>query len=168
MFVDTSKLPTSREAAIEAGKNKYFTGIPCRRGHISARYTSTMGCMGCLRPLMKGKRPIGRNQFWQNIPITLRSTESLLLTPELVRFFTVKIMGATDDWLEEYKATLKPKTLGFDDLELTAAAMVGATVSMYANVHWTPEQLVKAGFARVKNSQGFPETPLKTDESVTY
>lgn len=43
----TDSLPISRAAAIQAGAAKYFTGRPCKYGHVSARSTSHGGCNGC-------------------------------------------------------------------------------------------------------------------------
>ena len=38
-----------RADAIATGKTVYFTGKPCRAGHVSQRYTSTGHCLECLR-----------------------------------------------------------------------------------------------------------------------
>lgn len=38
----------SRNEAQAAGLTKYFTGIPCRRGHVAERYVSMGGCLMCL------------------------------------------------------------------------------------------------------------------------
>lgn len=40
---------TSREEAFRAGLNRFYTGRPCRNGHLSERYVSTQGCIACLR-----------------------------------------------------------------------------------------------------------------------
>lgn len=37
----------TRAAAVESGDKRYFTGIPCKKGHYSERYTSTGGCILC-------------------------------------------------------------------------------------------------------------------------
>lgn len=37
----------SRRAAFTAGLKRYFTGEPCRKGHIAERYVSTGGCLDC-------------------------------------------------------------------------------------------------------------------------
>jgi hypothetical protein len=37
----------SRKEAQQARLNKYFTGRPCKRGHISQRKTKTAGCTTC-------------------------------------------------------------------------------------------------------------------------
>lgn len=39
----------NREQAITAGLKKYFTGVPCKNGHISERYVSGYFCLMCLR-----------------------------------------------------------------------------------------------------------------------
>lgn len=42
----TDHLLRLREA-IAAGSRKYFTGVPCKHGHVSVRYTTTMVCLKC-------------------------------------------------------------------------------------------------------------------------
>lgn len=37
----------SRKEAKERGLKRYFSGIPCRHGHISERYVSSRGCVDC-------------------------------------------------------------------------------------------------------------------------
>ena len=39
----------SKEQAVAAGKSHYFTGKPCKKGHIEPRTVSRRSCMGCLR-----------------------------------------------------------------------------------------------------------------------
>lgn len=41
---------TSRKDAISRGLNKYFTGEPCKSGHIAQRYTQSSVCLECLHP----------------------------------------------------------------------------------------------------------------------
>lgn len=42
-------LPTSQIAAAESGSLLYFTGKPCKRGHLEPRKTVTGGCVECTR-----------------------------------------------------------------------------------------------------------------------
>lgn len=37
----------TRDEAISRGYKKYFTGKPCKNGHVSQRYVSTRGCKEC-------------------------------------------------------------------------------------------------------------------------
>lgn len=39
---------TKRSDAIAAGAIRYFTGKPCKRGHVSERLSSTGNCIACL------------------------------------------------------------------------------------------------------------------------
>ena len=40
-------LPTSAKIARRLGLKSFFTGKPCRNGHIGPRYTSTGVCCAC-------------------------------------------------------------------------------------------------------------------------
>lgn len=44
-----NNLPSTKADAREVGAKHYFTGIPCARGHIAKRYTSTGQCTDCQR-----------------------------------------------------------------------------------------------------------------------
>ena len=39
----------SRSEALEQGLTHYYTGIPCKHGHVSKRYTSTHSCVECIK-----------------------------------------------------------------------------------------------------------------------
>ncbi len=46
--MDTTNLPTTREEAKKIGSKYYFTGQPCKHGHIAARKTKG-SCVECLK-----------------------------------------------------------------------------------------------------------------------
>ena len=46
--MDISKMPTTREDAKKTGSNYYFTGQPCKYGHIAPRKTKG-ACVECLK-----------------------------------------------------------------------------------------------------------------------
>lgn len=46
--MDTTKLPKTRKAAQESGNKYYFTGLPCKHGHIAPRKTKG-ACVECLK-----------------------------------------------------------------------------------------------------------------------
>jgi 5-methylcytosine-specific restriction endonuclease McrA len=61
----------TREEAIATGRNRFFTGIPCRNGHVCERIASTNKCVECHR-VTKQKYYFAhpelaraRNQKWQ-------------------------------------------------------------------------------------------------------
>jgi hypothetical protein len=45
--VEYTKLPKSRAEAKARGLDRYFTGSPCKHGHIAPRYVSTTNCVPC-------------------------------------------------------------------------------------------------------------------------
>lgn len=46
----------SRKQAIAAGTHKYFTGKPCKNGHIAERYTTSGTCEACIRGAVADER----------------------------------------------------------------------------------------------------------------
>ena len=56
------KLPRSREKARARGSNRFFTGIPCKHGHLVPRYVSTTSCVVCQLEHTR------RNGGWQARP----------------------------------------------------------------------------------------------------
>ena len=38
-----------RAAAIERGDLTYYTGVPCKNGHVDERYTGSGGCRQCIK-----------------------------------------------------------------------------------------------------------------------
>jgi len=64
----------SREEARQAGATRYFTGEPCKRGHISERYVSTGQCAECQQLHKVADRPkhretaraYSKSYYWAN------------------------------------------------------------------------------------------------------
>lgn len=42
-----------RYAAAEKGWSRYFTGMPCKRGHVCERFVSSSGCVECVNPKVR-------------------------------------------------------------------------------------------------------------------
>lgn len=42
-------LPATRKDAMALGAKRYFTGKPCKHGHVAARYSCDAKCVGCAR-----------------------------------------------------------------------------------------------------------------------
>jgi len=47
--VANDNLPASKEKAREIGARHFFTGLPCKKGHVARRYASTGQCADCQR-----------------------------------------------------------------------------------------------------------------------
>ena len=50
--LDLRCLPNSREEAVDTGSLHYFTGSPCKHGHLSPRFVSNCRCIVCNRDSM--------------------------------------------------------------------------------------------------------------------
>lgn len=44
----SAEYPKSRKLALAAGVKKYFTGEPCRHGHVAYRYAQSGACSECI------------------------------------------------------------------------------------------------------------------------
>ncbi|MBA8821462.1 hypothetical protein BRY73_16225 [Ochrobactrum sp. P6BS-III] len=44
---DENKLPGTRAEARQTGATHYFTGKPCKKGHVAPRFTSSRSCVTC-------------------------------------------------------------------------------------------------------------------------
>lgn len=42
-------IPKTREEALEKGLKHYYSGIPCRNGHIDKRFSRCNHCLSCVR-----------------------------------------------------------------------------------------------------------------------
>lgn len=49
-------LPSSHRAAVASRSGMYFTGVPCKKGHFSPRYTANRVCAECQIDQMRRKR----------------------------------------------------------------------------------------------------------------
>lgn len=73
----------TRDEATKNGRTRYFTGRPCKKGHISERYTSTMGCVECLRPRKVVHSPFKLGvisyspRLWCNEALTLEQLQGM-------------------------------------------------------------------------------------------
>lgn len=60
------QLPQTKKEALQTGQIYYFTGIPCRHGHLSPRYSKNDQCVECRR-ISARKKYIPRSQTEQGI-----------------------------------------------------------------------------------------------------
>lgn len=48
---------TTRREAYAQGSTRYFTGVPCKQGHVAQRYVSSGACLDCQRPFVLRRHP---------------------------------------------------------------------------------------------------------------
>ena len=58
----------TRAQAIERGLKKYYTGIPCKHGHIRSRTTNTCACDGCIEKYQHDLRKRIVENAWKSSP----------------------------------------------------------------------------------------------------
>ena len=63
---DKRKLPSNRNIAFEQGEIFYFTGNPCKEGHLSPRYTSSGQCVTCTNTKATMRAKAKGEQFKEN------------------------------------------------------------------------------------------------------
>lgn len=54
----------SRKEALEKGLTHYFTGKPCKYGHIAPRYVTSLGCRACMLSDEKRAQSSERSRLW--------------------------------------------------------------------------------------------------------
>ena len=55
----------TRQAAIEKGLKRYYTGRPCKKGHKSQRYTLSCSCVQCITEGAEKSRAITRAKMME-------------------------------------------------------------------------------------------------------
>lgn len=114
-------ISNERRIALENGEKFYFTGHPCKRGHICNRYTTTLTCVQCIKEQYK---PIERQKYrlndkFKNQFIQRRSGAKSKGIPFTVEFEEIDkpthcpILGCelTYEWDEENPYTPNKATL---------------------------------------------------------
>lgn len=152
-----STIADSRRAAIESKSKKFFTGKPCRNGHVAERYTSTGGCVECLHPkfresetngpiLLPIQVPLGAAMAADHNVIALFRERMLAYAPEAYKW-------AAAEWARR-AAHITPAGGGTARVELIPERCNGATYEQFQANGWTDAQLITNGYARY-----VPDTP---------
>lgn len=63
----------TRSEAVSKGFKKYFTGVPCKNGHISQRYTVSTLCLACNAEAQKNQRTNINLALTGVVPVTVKT-----------------------------------------------------------------------------------------------
>lgn len=74
--VSDKKNYEARQTAIAKGEKYYFSGIPCPKGHLSERFTSTCNCKVCQEEFAKNNQT--RYHLKKNYNITEKQYRDML------------------------------------------------------------------------------------------
>jgi hypothetical protein len=81
-----------KHVAANSGKTRYYTGKPCRAGHLSERFVSSGGCVECVHPII---RVCGsREEFWRpdiRLPVAVTGAHRTELERLLDGWTTLKL-----------------------------------------------------------------------------
>lgn len=55
----------TRQQALAIGFSRYFTGRPCKNGHIAERYTAGRSCIVCTKEGNQRKSKEHRSEYWK-------------------------------------------------------------------------------------------------------
>ena len=126
---------TSRQEAQAKGLTRYFTGVPCKRGHIAERFVSTRACAGCLAvhsaALSPDKRAVYRRKFRSSPAYTeyldrtrayrtQKSVESAKANPEATKASKRRWNHANSHLWREYYASHAKRCRAAQPVWLTA------------------------------------------------
>lgn len=115
-------LPTviSRKAAHTQGLKRFYTGKPCNKGHVTERYVSTGGCIGCQALTYKHRQnpwthelePAHLQQLWVPRTYTPEHRQALELYLQRCVYEHAKALGLlTEGILIAANAQLEPHGL---------------------------------------------------------
>ena len=71
-----SGLPTNRQEAMKSGSKYYFTGDPCRNGHLSPRYMRG-DCVQCIRHRKRRTADKRRAKYREKVDRELKGSQIL-------------------------------------------------------------------------------------------
>lgn len=98
----------SRPKALELGLSEYFTGLPCKRGHISPRWVHSYSCIACHDEQSRKHRKTSKSSETRHEIYTTRQTTRpwSLLTWSAKRHARDK--GVPFDLTDDYVKSLWP------------------------------------------------------------
>jgi hypothetical protein len=90
-------LPKSLSEAIKAGSRFYFTGAPCKKGHLEPRYTSSAECIVCRKSKSSSRHKEKREEILRSTRI--KSREKYNNDEE----YRLKILAWQKEYREQYR-----------------------------------------------------------------
>lgn len=135
---DKEVIVSKQEAKI-LGVKHYFTGIPCKRGHVDPRLVSTGSCVGCMKIYKSGK------SF-----ITVKKPNGYWMIRDNVKNEAAKFKSKS-----EMKSKSYPAYLGMCALKISDELFPGGKKS---NGYWTLERCVIAA-KKYSNLDEFSRSP---------
>lgn len=132
----------TREDAHAAGLVRFFTGRPCRRGHVAVRFVSNGACTACL----SYKRMPGADAPNMARPPTgYPFPRGVAPTPALISAVHAKVLRLLPSLINEVERDWGMPQMQPGVYQMTEAAK-GATRDQMVLAGWTDEQLEAGGY----------------------
>lgn len=109
---------TTRADAHQWGFPKFFTGIPCRKGHISERYTTNGACTQCAQQFHK-MAPGPSSELMPLQPAVVYTTSAM--TPALVDELNTYLAQCVMHWTDSKGFMTDTMRYGYETLAKDAA-----------------------------------------------
>lgn len=151
--------PQERAAALEAGLTRYFTGRPCKNGHIAMRSSSSGTCIECSKKHQKqnAEKRLEKNPNWYK--------ENYAKNPEQHRKIAAKYRENNPDKVREsYLKSIKKRKP-----EKAAAEMIRQAAKLQAMPKWlTPKHIeqIQAVYHAARQTTFLAGFPCHVDHIV--
>lgn len=157
----------SKSEATAAGLKRYFTGAPCKHGHVAERYTNSSACAQCDRHRRPPKNPdrVPYTTVEQRAVRAKRQSEYRKKHPE-------KIKAAQDEYLSRPENRAKAKQATADWRKSNPKAQTLSRKAWHATRaerrHAPSEELRLKDLAKKKEASRIyrAQNPLKSRESA--
>lgn len=97
-------LPKTRPEAIKLGLTRYFTGKPCKRGHVAARFAASYGCVECQALLLNREKQLAAQAKFRNLnreEINANARLARLQDPLKARQYSAKYRAKNREMIKE-------------------------------------------------------------------
>lgn len=162
------KILSKRQEAKLLNRVKYFTGIPCKHGHISERLTSNGVCLTCVSVTRKEKDAKYREKNLEKIRVYDRNRPARAKNPKLVKAAKKRFYAKHKETIlsthKEYRAINADRiSLYFKEYKATNKAKVNAVNAKRraAKLQRTPAWLTKIDYERISSEYKLAELLTK-------
>lgn len=163
---ELAKLPKTRSDAEMQGVPYYFTGQPCKHGHVAARYLCNTGCLECVNKTLKRVQIRGIAQLTFPVvggiatrkligadPTLLDKLRTILLNDEKLIDWLVRraVLGENGTQPTALRFAVGPVAYSLDQLEPTAKCN-GQDLAQFLHEGWSVQQLQEHGYAQPREA----------------
>lgn len=141
----------SRMNAYAKGLRRFYTGVPCKHGHVAERFVGNGGCTRCVNKSMAGipTRGLAWNQKMAPTPLAFSaSVPASQLTDEMLQWlWAFKVLPHCTAWVEEYWRDVVPARAARETPLIPTDKCNGVPLDVFAAAGWLDDALIAEGYA---------------------